>query len=282
MYFCNNWCDNWSWICFSVKKFIPFSLCIGKFGILGIIISAGLIGYIVYKTLKIIKKNDINNYDEFLDSIIGNFKTKNINIKIVLNFIINVFLLITFFIMCAGFSAYFKQELGVNIVVTSIFVSILCFFILNKSIKGIFILNSVLMPVIIVLILFLGIKVFNINTAISEVQNSGNWFLSSVLYASYNSITLISILIPMKKYIESKKDISKIAVSCALTIIGLAITMFILLGSIDLDISKIELPTIYATKKLGEIYKYLYGGVILSAILTTAISSGYRIFKQCS
>ena len=42
----------------------------GVKGILGIIISSGIIGFTIYKTLKITKENNIENYKEFLDYFI--------------------------------------------------------------------------------------------------------------------------------------------------------------------------------------------------------------------
>lgn len=102
----------------SGKEIYTFFFVHGKWGVFGIIFSTFLIGLAIFKTLKIIKKYDIKNYDEFLDIILFNISLKKIDIKLILNFIINLFLLIGFFVMCAGFSAYFKQEFGINEVLT--------------------------------------------------------------------------------------------------------------------------------------------------------------------
>lgn len=114
----------------SGQEIYTFFFVYGKWGIFGIIIATFLIGAAIFKTLKIIKRYNVKSYDEFLDIIIGDINLKNINIKLILNFIINLFLLISFFVMCAGFSAYFKQEFGINEFFTrNIFEYIfLCFF----------------------------------------------------------------------------------------------------------------------------------------------------------
>lgn len=265
----------------SGKEMYTFFLVYGKYGILGIIISTCIIGCAIYKTLKIITKYNIKHYDGLLDIIIGNLKFKNIDLKIILNFIINVFLLITFFVMCAGFSAYFKQELGINEIISSLFISVFCYSLLNKNIKGVFLLNSILIPMIIIVLVILGIHCFQLEE-IKEISDNGFWYISSVLYASYNSITLISILMPMKGYIKNKKDILKIAVICTLIMLLLSGIVFMLLLTIDTDISKIELPAVYAAGNLGIAYKYLYGVIILGAIITTAISSAYGFLNNIS
>ena len=194
------------------KELYIFFLRFGKVGTIGIVISASIIGYTIYKTLKLIKKYDIENYSDLLEIIIGKRKTKYINIKIVLNCIINIFLIMSFFIMCAGISAYFTQELEINGIAVSIVVSILCYIILNKNTKGLVILNTILIPIIILFILILGSKMLNVKLNLEELENLRFWTISAILYASYNSITLISILIPMKKYIKNTKDIIKIAI----------------------------------------------------------------------
>lgn len=143
------------------KEIYIFFFKYGKNGIVGMILSTIIIGYAIIKTIKIIKKYDLENYNELLEIMIGKLKTKHIDIKIVLNFIINMFLLISFFVMCAGVTAYFKQELQINEIASSICIAIVCYIILNKDTKGIVILNSILIPMIIIFIAILGVKTIN-------------------------------------------------------------------------------------------------------------------------
>lgn len=232
----------------SGKEIYTFFFVHGRYGIIGIILSTVIIGYAIYKTLNIINKYNIKHYDELLDVIIGNLRFKNIDLKIILNFIINIFLLITFFVMCAGFVAYFKQEFGINEIIASLFISIFCYFLLNKNIKGVLVLNSILIPAIIVILIVLGMQCFNIEN-LKEASGNNFWYINAILYASYNSITLISILMPMKTYIKTKKDIFKIVITCILIMIILSAIIFMLLLTIDIDISKIDLPAVYASRK---------------------------------
>ena len=74
----------------------------GTNGIIGIAISSLLIGIIVYKVLEISRKKQIKNYKEFLGILVKNENQLNI-----FNTVINIFILITFYIMIAGFGAYF-------------------------------------------------------------------------------------------------------------------------------------------------------------------------------
>ena len=56
----------------------------------------------------------------------------------------------------------------------------------------------------------------------------------------------------------------------------------LLLNSITGDIGKIEMPAVYASGNLGLVYKYLYGIIIIGAIITTAISSAYGFLNNVS
>lgn len=267
----------------SGKEIYTFFFVYGEKGFLGILISAILIGYVVYKTLKIIKKYNIEKYDDLLDVVVNNYKIKKINIKMILNFIVNIFLISSFFIMCAGFCAYFNQEFKIPEFISSIFLSIFCFFILNKNIKGIFTLNLILIPLITIILTFLGIKSFsNIFEITDNILQNKFWIISAILYASYNTITLISILIPMKKYIKNNIDILKIVSIVIILMLAFFIIIISLLCTIKTDIGKIELPAVYAASNFGIIYKYLYGIIIIAAIITTAISSAYGFLNNIS
>lgn len=266
----------------SGKEIYTFFFMYGQKGIIGIIISASIMGYIIYKTLKLIKKYNIQTYDELLKKIIIKKQTKNLDIELILNIIINLFLLITFFIMCAGFSAYFQQEFQINQIISSIIIALISYIILNKNMKGIFLLNSILIPLIIIILTMLGIKSFEQVENLKNITNGNAWLIKSILYASYNSITLVSLLIPIKKYIKNKKDIAKIVILCMIIISALAIIIGILLLKIDTNIEKIELPAVYASGLFGKGYRYLYGIIILGAIITTAVSSLFAFLNNIS
>ena len=76
----------------------------GKFGIIGAIVSATLTGVIIYSTIAITKRLQIKSNNEFLEKISNSSK-----VKIILENVINAFLLVSFWIMCAGFCTFFKQ-----------------------------------------------------------------------------------------------------------------------------------------------------------------------------
>lgn len=200
-------------------------------GIYGIIISSVLIGIVIYKSLKIIRKNDIKTYKDFLD-IITNTK-REINLKNIINIIINIFILISFFIMIAGFGAYLKQELGINEIIGSTILAILCIIIFKRNVEGLVKVSSIIVPILIFSLILIGI----INIKHLDIANTYNilmskkdkFILKAVLYCSYNSILLIPVLITLKKYITSNKQIKVITFFSIIFIVLLSILIFFIL-----------------------------------------------------
>lgn len=126
-----------------------------------------------------------------------------------------------------------------------------------------------------------NIHVENLNNYIISTSR-GNWLISSVLYASYNSILLIPILITIKDYIVRNKNIKYVSILTSLIIIVLLMNIYLFLINVDVDITQLEMPAIYAIQKISYQIKNIYGIIILISIFTTAISLGMSFIKNTS
>ena len=136
--------------------FGQYNLC----GILGIIISSGIVGILINKVLRIVNSNEsLDTYNDFLKFILKEKKSK-INFVCIFNAIINIFLLMSFYIMIAGFTAYFKQQYNFSTYITAAIACVLCYIILNNNIEGVIKTTVVLVPIIILFILNMGINNF--------------------------------------------------------------------------------------------------------------------------
>lgn len=246
-------------------------------------------GIIIYKTFRILNKsnNYISNYKDFLDEIYNsNNKNKFLNLSYVTNIIINIFLLISFFIMISGFGAYFEQEFRVNNLIGATFLSITCFIIFLTNIKGVTKISSVIVPILIFFIIFLGLYNFGDFDGLNLKNNienpNGNWLLQSVLYCSYNIILLIPVLVSLNGYIKSRKETLKISVICSSIICVLAIIIYSLLARLEISPGTIEMPVVYVIAQKFPQFKLIYGIIILFSILTTAISVGISFLNNVS
>ena len=245
-------------------------------GLIGILLSCVIIGIVIYKVLTLSNEKSISTYQELLEKI-----KIPVKIRLILNAIINIFLLISFYIMVAGFSAYFYQEFNIPKIITSIIIVILCYMTFMRNIEGIAKVNAIIIPILILIVLALGIKVStgNIirNMDMDNIFPAFNWILKSIEYASYNSILLIPILISLKKYSnnnEKKISIISSGIFCVLSLI-----IYLLMFKIN-DINNIELPLVYIAGQYGSIFKITYSLVIVFAIYTTMISAGYGFLNN--
>lgn len=298
----------------SGQEIYLFFYSYGIYGIIGLIISNILIGIVIYKTFMIIQEKNILTYHKFLEYIIegrkiekqeskkkikkeienqNNIKRKKfeyLNIAYIMNIIINIFILVTFFIMIAGFGAYLEQEFSINNIVGSSILAILTFIVAFIDEKKFIKINEILIPILIILIIAIGIISFfnidlsksieNLNSELENINDSNNdmggymrsSIISAIIYASYNSILLIPILITLKKELKSKKQIMKISVLTAIISTLLASLILYLLTTIDIQIAQIEMPMVYVATSISKIFKYIYGFIILCAIFTTSIA----------
>lgn len=272
----------------SGQEIYVFFFSYGIKGFIGIIISSVGMGGLIYKTLGIINKYNINSYKDLLDILIKNKKeNKYFNFKNIINLIINIFILVTFFIMIAGFGAYFEQQFGINSLVGSSILAILNFVIFLTSVKGVIKANELLVPMLIVFLVIIGfINIIDINIVklgnYIIRTNQSNYILSAIIYASYNSILLIPVLITLKKYINTKKQILFISLIGTIIVILLATIIFLILIRVDVDITKLEMPAVYVVSNIFKFLEIIYGFIILGSIFTTSISLGTSFLQNVS
>lgn len=272
----------------SGQEMYVFFFSYGMQGLIGIIISSILMGIIIYQTLKLLDKYEIRTYKDFLDILITSKKGRKTNlIENIINLIVNIFIVITFFIMVAGFGAYFEQEFGINSLIGSSILAILSFAIFLTSVKGVVKANELLVPILIIFLVIIGlINLKSIN--LSELgdyiirTNESSFILSAIVYCSYNSILLIPVLITLKELLKSKKQISLISIISTLIIILLSVIVYLILVRVDVDITKLEMPAVYVVSNIFTILKYIYGFIILGSIFTTSISLGTSFLQNIS
>lgn len=262
----------------SGQEIFSFFYLYGIYGIYGILIMSALIGILIYKSLKIIYRNEIYNYEDFLGLFI-----KNQKIKKIICIVINILLLISFFIMIAGFGAYFEQEIGANKLIGSIILDILCVIIFFSDVKGVLKASDFIVPFLIFFIFLIGIQNIIEIKSIELVREKNNWILSSIIYNSYNFILLIPVLISLKNQIKTEENIKYISIISSIIITILSIIIFFLLARVNIaEIKNQEMPVVYVISNYFLKFKKIYAFIILSAIFTTAISVGIGFIQNIS
>lgn len=267
----------------SGKEIYIFFKVFGRLGIIGIIVSTILTGLTIYCVIYISKKKFITDNENFLD-IISNNKIDLIQktTKMILKNIINAFLIISFFIMIAGWSAYFKQKYGIAIFITAGIMGILLYFTFLNNIDGIMKISSYIVPILIVIILIIAYKNIEIFDNIACLQTQASvWYviLNAIIYSSYNSIMLIPILISVSETVKNKRDIKIITIITSIILLILSICIFKILNLAQFDINNVELPILEILSG-SLVQENLYSIVVIIAIFTTAVSAGYGFLEN--
>lgn len=138
----------------SGKEIYIFFNMYGEKGLLGIAVASSVTGIIIHSILTQIRNIEAKNYKEYLNKMQINPK-----IKEVFNIIINIFLLMSFYIMIAGFCAYFQQEFNIPATIIGVIVCFLCYITFMNHIEGVTKINTILIPFLIIMIVLMGIKV---------------------------------------------------------------------------------------------------------------------------
>ena len=262
----------------SGQEIYSFFYSYGAIGLIGIIVTCSLMSVLIYKILKIICINEIKSYDEFLSLFIKNKKvTKAINL------ILNILLLVTFYIMIAGFGAYFEQEIGINRLIGSAILAILSAIVFFTSVKGVLKVSEYIVPVLIVFIIIIGgtnLATIDVNVQIPVLKKG--WLLSSITYCSYNIILLIPVLISLRDQIKNKKNIKYIAIISGLIMTTISMMIYVLLMKPNADISNLEMPVVYVIRTFFSKFKAIYAFIILASIFTTSISIGIGLLQNVS
>lgn len=266
----------------SGQEIIQFFGVYGYRGVYGVLIAAILFSFIGASILLKVYKNKINDYEELILPILGQ------RIGIATEIIITLFLIIGFCVMLAGSGAIFYEHFGLSHALGIYIMSIAALITFLFSIKGISIVNSIIVPLLLIgivatsiLIILRNGLVFSNVTGVPFTK-TGNWIISSILYVSYNSITAIVIMTSLFPLIKDEKSAIKGGIFGG---IGLGVlAVFILIPSLILytDIYKIEIPMLKIAEHVGSKGRLIYSLILWCAMFTTAVSSGYGAIKRIS
>ena len=254
----------------------------GIYGFLGIAIATLLFFVIGSVILTISYERQTTSYDELLKILFPSSICTAIDILILL------FLLSGYCIMLAGSGALFKEQFGLNYIFGVIIMTIFCLFTFLYSIRGVSIVNTVLVPVLIIGILYIGIFTFVKNGSnlafINNVPNkfSFNCISSALAYVGYNMIPALVILSSIGFSINKKSTAYKGGLLGGI-FLGL-LAGFILLPCLIMysKILTCELPMLYISSKISFFGKSLYFLILFCAMFTTAISNGFGFVNRLS
>ncbi len=244
----------------------------GFFGVLLAGILFSVVGSIV---LDKVYSQRIRNYEEFIIPMFG------WRLGWIVKTAVIVFIFCMFCIMIAGSGNVISHSFGLPIEYSVLIMGFICMLLIMTNIKGIVFLSSIVTPLLVTGIILSGLyiiiyneyQVSGFNDLLSNITN--NWFLSSLLYVSYNSILAIVMMCSMLPYIKTRRTAiaggvaGGVSLAAAALVINAVITLFY-----PAAMEK-ELPVMDILKSFSSTAGSLYSVLLWLAMLTSAVASGY-------
>ena len=244
----------------------------GFWGILlaGILFSA--VGCIV---LDKVYSERIRNYEEFIFPVFG------WRLGWIIETAATVFVFCMYSIMTAGSGQILAQLTGIKFKSAVLIMGIICTFLIMTNIKGISVFSSVLTPVLTAGIILTGLyiiimkesPVFSITVYISRITK--NWFFSSLLYVSYNSILSVMMLCSMLPYLKTRRTAFAAGILGGVVLTVAAIVINTVIFLFYPSAADREIPLLDILHSISSSVGWLYSVLLWLAMLVSAVTSGF-------
>ena len=138
-------------------------------------------------------------------------------------------------------------------------------------------LSRIVVPIMIAIIIIISLKncsfvnIINANINTSS-NNMGKAVVNAILYASYNSITLIPIIVLLGKSIKSKKETIAVTIASTIIFLVLILAIYQLLVFSAINVSNIEIPVLTMLNDFHPAEKISYSIAIITAIIISGVS----------
>lgn len=266
----------------SGREIMDFFGLYGSKGIWGIYISGILFSLGGSLLLLKIYNNKIKSFKNLAETI---FKGK---VLVLVDIIINISLYTGFTIMVAGSGAIFKEQLDLSFNLGMIVMLVASFIVFLFDLKGLSLINTILVPLLIIGILFIsiyigsqgGIKVMDISG--ENITGKGNFISSAILYFGSNCLIIIIVFSTLLPLIKDRKT-AVLAGSLGggiLYILGTAI-LFAMLMYYE-EIINLDIPMLRISNHIGTTYGIIYGIILWISMFTTALANGYGFVSKYS
>lgn len=257
----------------SGQEIMSFFIVYGKNSAWGLVIFALLLALYLFCTLDTIRQKNISTYKGYLTEILPQ------KLSVLVETAVAFFMLSSFVVMLSGFGAVVHQTTSAPEIVGAVILSAFCFIVFSKNAEGIVNAGAYLTPVIIVFVALIGI--LSIHTALPTANFSAikkitdNYIFSSFIYVSYNTLSLTPVLIGIKTFIKTKKDVILVMLFSSAILGIMAIFIWYSLVKFDKTIMYNEIPMLDIATHFGSVLSHAYTIVLFAAMLTTAASSGF-------
>jgi len=264
----------------SGQEILQFFTVFRNGGLKGILLSGALFFIVCFSVLDYIFSHKIDGYSKYINVIAGKYA------GIAIEVIVMLFLLTGFFIMIAGTGAFFSEFFGIKAIFGAGFMAALCCIVFLFGVKGVVNVNTILAPILVCGIFIIGAYIGAFAESITVYTQGkklvNDWVSSAIVYVSYNSIILVAILSNTRSYLDSRKTVFWGAAFGAGMLCVMALVMYFITSSYYASVIDSQMPIIKVIKDIKLPAGWIYGIVLLCAMFTSCVSSGFCFLNRAS
>jgi len=259
------------------RELISFFLGYGSFAVPGLLLSGALMALVGWATLEICLRKRLSGFDDLLTYTSGKYLGSVIKACSV------AFLFVLFAAMLSAAGALGAQLWGLPRLAGALALCLLSMLAFAFDLRGLVRINTYLAPVMILGCIGLGLYTY-LFRAVPTFGASGyysvtrNWVSSAVIYASYNMITVISMLTAMSASVRTRR-VAFWGVGLgagAVTLIALSLMLGLSRGPDA--VRDFSIPFLRLVQDHGTLLMWSYVAVLTTAVYTTAITNGYCFY----
>ena len=260
------------------REIVEFFTVHGTYGTIGILASGILFIWIGTKMMLLAARIEAYSAQEFNKYLFGDVFGNIVNAVLLL------FLLGTTSVMLSGAGALFEEQLRLPRQFGILLTIAACLLILTRGLQGVFEVNSLVVPIMMIFIIGLYSTTFlqtwpTLFTAIPEESWNWRWITSPLIYVSLNISLSQSVLVPLAHEIKDEKVITMGG------ILGGAGLFLILLCS-QFAILSVEqfyqysIPMAEVVRRLNPTFHFFFVLIIFGEVFTTLVGNVFGMSKQ--
>lgn len=258
------------------REIVEFFTKYGVFGLAGILLVGFIFMYIGTKMLILSKRINAASYQDLMIFLFGKKIGRFINI-----FMLIILLGLTS-IMLSGAGAIFKEQLGLSVRLGVIITILLTIAVMFFGIKGLFSVNIIVVPMLILFSTILAVQSFSIE-ALSVMPDKTSatfkWILSAVSYAAFNLTMAAAVLVPLANEIQDEKVLKRGGILGGVFLTAILISSHIALSTLP-NVMDYDIPMAEVMKTTFYAIYFIYIAVIYGEVFTSVIGNLYGLERQ--
>ncbi|MFJ7752144.1 YkvI family membrane protein [Peribacillus muralis] len=263
------------------KEIVEFFTRYGFYGFIGILIAGYIFIFSGTKIMLISARINASSYEEFNQFLFGK------KIAGIINIFFLIMLLGVTAVMISGAGAVFEEQLGVPKSIGSWSTIILASLVLMMGMRGVFTVNSFVVPIMICfsIILFCSTlgngEFFHNLTKVPDEVITLKTILSPFAYTAFNLALAQAVLVPVAYEVRDEKVIKHGAI-----LGGIFLTVILLTGHFSLmtlpGVNSFEIPSAVIMRTAASQLYWMFILVIYGEIFTSVIGNIYGLQRQIS